>query len=170
MIVWEKSVIHECPFEHLPPFGINLKANSNYILLSNESTLLKATGKVRECDIDMYKTVEGLYITLDEDLIKLRRQGVKVNTQTEAIFNLILSNIDFNSYKEYEQWKNVEVQVCHIYQSFLQFFTLQEDKYIRINNKMGQECIFYSSGGQVFVPKCYDTSKVTYYEGQVKTC
>ncbi|MCA9761179.1 MAG: hypothetical protein KC463_06680, partial [Streptococcus sp.] len=169
-IVWDESAIHACPFE-LVPLGRNLtKVGNKYVMLINESALFEITSKTTQCGIEMYTTSEGLYIAEAEEVEKITKLGVKWTNQTEAINNLILSNMDFNSYRTYTTWRNVEQQICQMYETFLITTLTQKESYIRIKNRKSAEAVLFSSGGIIYVPECYETSEIKYHKGPVETC
>jgi hypothetical protein len=74
-IIWEKDIIHKCPFVQIKQIEINV---SNDIAVG-EKILLQLKNTSRECDLNIHSTTEGLFISPDEEAKKLPKATTDMN-------------------------------------------------------------------------------------------
>lgn len=96
ILVWNKIVIHECPYEIIN-VGQDFEYKDNiYFISKRENLLFELSNGIHSCGIDMFETNEGIYITNSSNAEILAKKGVKINRDNNFINELLVANMDFN--------------------------------------------------------------------------
>ena len=162
ILVWNSSVIHRCPYERV---GIdsNFTWQDNSVLIDyNNNIILQPTKKIETCNLTLYYTNEGLYVTSVKDLEILDKSDIKTSSNSNLMDKLILSNIDFNEFNDLKWLKFVDTQVCTVLQSLLILYTRFEEEFLKVFNSKGEKAIIYTNNGIIYAPECVKVSIITF--------
>jgi hypothetical protein len=89
IIIWEKSVIHNCPYEFIGED--TFKSRNNSIFLWSENLLVESTVRSFDCDMSLIETTEGFYLTTSPKAKNLPRS--KESPQVASSYMLDLMNL-----------------------------------------------------------------------------
>jgi hypothetical protein len=191
-VIWNKDVIHECPYEKiLPDLTIrSLGANSNLwttkipkpktIRLQPKeiityhghkrqtkdkqpSLLFKITEAITQCNHTMYTTSEGLYLILSNNTLNLSISNQK-SADLKSHFELLEAEFDALQEQMYENFEILTTSVCNTNKNILQLFKLLENTYFYYSDITGTKVILYSNHGSVFEPTCLEIKKIEILE------
>ena len=172
LIVWNKTVIHECPYEIIPYEGeFELKES---ILLNNKTNeLLSLQKRSGGCEkIEMIKTDEGYYLTSKDNLKQLTKMGVKeiAKANIDTINEYMFSTIDYNRNEIKEIKNEINMQNCLNLQNILRTFSKLENVFTIIKRINGEEIVVFTHGGINFIPECMEIVNVKIRTGDVEEC
>jgi hypothetical protein len=93
IIVWNKSVIHLCPFSNIMEIDFNYDAEYNIVYNMTENLLFQLKSTEKHCAIDMIPTQEGVYLLEDTRNTNIRKakswiEHVALYSQPKLKFNL----------------------------------------------------------------------------------
>lgn len=128
ILVWNSSVLHECPFEIIN-IARDLEYKENkYFISKTDNLLFELSNIILNCGIDMYEANEGIYLSNSSDIVVLAKKGVKNNRDNHFIINLLVANIDFNEYHELKWLKRIDQKLCKLYKSQISMLLNTEGK------------------------------------------
>jgi hypothetical protein len=174
IIVWNASLIHECPFEEINT--INMVQTSNNTLISSAHNLLFSIHKVHKeyetkCKADMHETTEGLYVIMtpltENKTFEFKRSNLSLDN-FEIKNDLFLSSIDSNSFKMLSLYFSISNTICEITKQLIETTVANKEGYaqVRIGKK---SIILYTNNGLSYVPHCIQIKTIEVKE-EVDIC
>ena len=186
IVVWNNSVIHECPFELVDE--IEMKSTDHHVYVSTSKNLLfnvdslnAALGNtMMRCGLPLLQTSEGLFIhpikVYDQNAsrtvnaIKAERKPVyeklkivRSNRSLEEMnvkSDLILSSMDAAHMSLINVITSLQSKICEMYINAVNSFATLEDKFIRLANTNSGERVAYAHNGILFAPNCFKVREV----------
>ena len=170
IIVWNSTILHKCPYEIIDTNLSYEFTENKYFVSKKDNLLFEITAVSKICEVEMYETNEGIYIANMSSLDTLNRLGVKLNEGNHFANKVLLSNIDYNGYKELRWLKQIDDKLCRLYESMLWMLLNNNGKYLRLTNNKGLSVIFQSDLGRIYLLDCIDIERMLYKTGHVKSC
>ena len=163
IIIWDESIIHECPFAYVSK--IELENKHNMLINKKQGKLFQVTENVTICnDIQGWRTIEGFYLAKDLKENKLKPSENEIKT----IDNLMLTEIDYQAANLWnlvsQVFKSTNEKICQLYKSFINLYSKLDDEFFIFNDFNGNEAILYSDEGRIFVPQCFTIQEVDIVE------
>jgi hypothetical protein len=158
ILVWNKSVIHNCPYEEIKIPGSFTWSEDRILINTDSNVVLEPIEKFKTCEVTMFKTSEGLYVVQGHERRKLL--NLTYNESHQVTDKLIFANIDFNQATEAIWIKFVDTQVCTTFYTILQLFSKTENEYIKVTNKKGEKVILYTKYGKIYAPECTQVKEI----------
>ena len=85
-LVLNSSIIHRCPYELIEITKGRFNVNDGMVLMNNESDIiLEPISKERICNLTMFSTSEGLFVTDSKNKEKLIKKEVKYQADSDLI-------------------------------------------------------------------------------------
>jgi len=167
IIVWNKSVIHLCPFSNIMEIDFNYDAEYNIVYNMTENLLFQLKSTEKHCDIDMIPTQEGVYLLEDTRNTNIRKAKswiehvalysqpkLKFNLDSNDINDLTLANMDLDHYIDLNHYATLKNQQCNNFVNQLNVIVGLENVYTKVYVRDSGEIIVYSTGGNILIPKC----------------
>ena len=155
IVVWDKNIINNCSYEYISN-GFYKSIEDN-LLMDNVSThVFQIKAQLDACNMEIYSTQEGLFLTTDSNAEKLRKGENKIKILNELIF----SEIDKNYYESYVKNKEIYAHMCSYFMALVKSLANIEDKYLIMTSYNDDEIILYSGGGNLFVPACLNIEEI----------
>ena len=153
IIVWELNIIHECSYTYVKT--LELEKISHMLVSKKENKLFQVIDNQTLCgSMKAWKTVEGFYLTKDDEATKLSKSTNDIKT----IDNLILTEMDYQTANVLNLITNLFLstneKICQLYKTFTYLFTKMDDEFFLFNDFNGNEGILYSDDGRIFIPEC----------------
>ena len=160
MLVWNQSVIHECPYEIINLKGKFIKKN-NYLINYEENVLLEPTIEIKQCDTRLFKTNQGIFLTYESNREKIRKQNLsEVRIDNALINKLLIANIDMNEEEEIKWINLIDIEICTNFFNLLQLYSKINNQYINIKNTRGDTFTLYTEHGLIYAPECIEIKEV----------
>ena len=152
--------MNECPFSYIRT--IELDYIGSVLISDSENKVFQLTGESTICHyIKVFDTAEGFQLTTDHTATGLSHS----HNDLKVIDNLLLTEMDFNRVKDIELiisvFRSTNQKLCQFYKSFLNMYTKLDDEFINFADFNGNEAVFYSDDGHIFVPQCYIINEIT---------
>ena len=174
VVIWSKVIIHECPLIYIAS-GYFVQHNDvihtkNKIqtTMKNEAThlLFQLVNNVSECNIALFSTSEGLYVSNQQ--INITNFDTNV-VDPSTIEQLTLADNDYtaNTLTELNQKiSNTNNQKqCFLFQSLLRTISQIEDAFHAIHDLEGNDLIIYSLNHNLYLPRCITITNFTIVNG-----
>jgi hypothetical protein len=156
IIVWQRDVLHSCPYELITSSQMHLTATD--ILKSTQDNLLfQLTSVETACGIPVILTHEGLYVTHISYTDGLRQSEKTL----KDIQDLSLSDAYYNIGKSIELIMNLQSIFCHQAISTIKLLSKFHDEFLKIYDKQNNPIILYAKHHNVYVPPCVLISEIT---------
>ena len=150
IIVWN-DVKQECSLRKTK-IDSKFKHKDRDILVQDETNLVLAiTNKTTECDLTVYATKEGLYVTFDRDANKLEETD-EVNIA--SIHEIMLAEADGEKFATAKAFETTQNQICENFATFLRNMKYEDERYDIFEGIDGKTRVLYSKNGIIFLPKC----------------
>ena len=121
IVAWDKSVIHEYPFEL---YTVNtFKLDENVLINTKEHLLFRLTDTFTQCGTTIYGTMEGLYFTAYTDRVDSTFRRNDNFKEIQMTNQLILADEDFSSYNTFKLFRQLNYQSCHTITTILKQFS-----------------------------------------------
>ena len=161
IIIWEKEIIHHCPFSILT--RKEFAVDESVIYNKWNSLLFQITGSESHCGENFFTTQEGVYIH-EEPKHKYQYKYLPVKTHkmdTKTLGDLIMANVDFNKFDQFKLSLEMREYTCKAFIANL--FTIKnlENKFTRFYANNGDETIVYSKNNNIIIPTCAEVKNVT---------
>jgi hypothetical protein len=135
VIIWDKSVIHECPFEKVMIEEFN---SSNQIIWnSKKHFLFQKTKQEQNCLIQMSLTQEGLYVvdlkTLSENQ-KTNLNQTSKNIDSKAFADLHFSDFDYTEFLNNRAFNKLQRKSCELFYNTRKIFKQQNESFSKIKD------------------------------------
>ena len=193
VVIWNKDIIHECPFEQIgdPLVMQTVGSRKNLVtsMLEDKTDmyngtrktkrkirrtghdtvpplLFKITGSLQACGIDMLTTSEGMFLTtnINQDKFKISKQKI---ADIKTHFDLTLAESD-SRFEEMHRYNEKMINImCYTTMSLLRVFAHIHDKYVAITDSRKNDLILYSSHGSIYQPVCIDIDEIEIIEKTV---
>jgi hypothetical protein len=163
VIVWEDDVItsSHCPYSYITSNDfIRLQQSVLYDELNARAFKIISKSKPNKCEFDIYGTQENVFITFSKEAKKLKSSEVDLS----ALHELILSEQDGSSLRLVNAMKGTKKRLCEHLATFLRIFALIPNKFTVFAGNNGEETVFFTDKGQVFIPPCQRTNRIWLYE------
>ncbi len=167
ILVWDKSVIHSCPFEQVEISG-DFKSDGTVLINYDSNIVLQPVTKVMGCNMELFRTNEGLFITKQANSATLQLHNVKPSKDNNIINKLMLANLDFDELTSIKWLEFIDTQVCTVYSVLMQVYRHLEGEFLRITNSKGEEAILYTKNGLIYGPECVEITKMDTPEDTTK--
>jgi hypothetical protein len=176
-VVWEESVLKNCPFDFDQEQLVNWTARGNDFLFNN-GHYLKVVAKldnVSNCgNAQIFKTAEGVYLAFESEYNSLKKAGVRlvdeVRYSSSLYKHLLLSEIDSNSIKIIERAYQSKKHKCENLVAILDTLKYRSKYFLKIfDSVLYAETVVYADRGAIWLPKCVQVDEVTLID-QVSTC
>jgi hypothetical protein len=153
-VVWNSSIIHECPYESV--VYTDFKWVTPSIIRSDKQKLaFELLEPVVACKTyKLYSTTVGLFVTK----VKLR-SSTHLKEKSETL-NLLLSDSDYSKLENINSFSVLNRRACYVNMNMLQLYKKTEDKFFKLRDIDSNEAIFYSNYGQIFVPICFPVTSI----------
>ncbi len=151
-IVWKtQDIVHDCPYERIGEDQFNL-IGKNIVRNVNKSMAFQITTKETVCQENMiiYRTVEGLLLSLNLTKVKIETKNTQLKTNNE----ILLAETDSNTINMIEVYKEFNRRTCLNAINILEVFSKMDDIFLKIKDIYGNTVILYSSHGQLYITNC----------------
>jgi hypothetical protein len=149
IIVWAGEIINKCPYSFITNESFSHQGD-DIIYNSQSRHLFKLTNKFIECEMEIYGTTEGLYITWSQKAKQLEKSEVELST----IHDLILSEQDGAVYNAYLNRENMNMKICETIKTYLRELRVKEDVITLVGNNRGFATIIHAQSGIIRLPTC----------------
>jgi len=163
IIIWDKEIIHDCPFE-IVKFS-PLVNHDNILMNTKSQQLYQVTENLTICNgIPSLKTAEGFFLSRDTRLSNLK----KASNDIKIIDGLILSEMDYQTQNLInlvtKMFQITNQKICEMYKTFVNLYSKLDDEFFTFYNFAGEEAILWSDQGKIFVPSCINTEEIDVIE------
>ena len=158
-IIWEPNVIHTCPFSLINKTTLFIDNNLAY----NNNYLFQITGKHTECDMEIFDTTEGIYLTKNaEAMNKLEHSVDDVNTE----HHLILADSDSKTFKLINKLQETSQKLFETSCFFLlsQLTQISNHNFFSFQINSNVTIITYKEDDLWIQPKCTEVSEIEFKE------
>ncbi|RNA11219.1 hypothetical protein BpHYR1_048633 [Brachionus plicatilis] len=155
--IWEKDIIHECPFSYLASLKLNV---SGHIAIS-ESQLFDINGSTRECGMELLTTTEGLDLTKNNESQKLPSEN-DLNTEHQ----LMLTDIDYKTMMS-KATNKIHRRLCDSLENLYSIFRRRIQEFFKIRDNLENELIIYNNFGELIVTSCVNISEIKILNNQL---
>ena len=148
IIVWNKRVIHDCPYEIIKPnLPFHRKGN---VMISNTTRhyrfLFQIEKKLTVCqknEIEIFKTTTGLYLA--KTYRKPNIQSLRItNTQENSALQMITAENDYNNFEEIKITNEEYEQDCIEFFNLIKIVVItMNDQFLRLTDYTGNEMVLY---------------------------
>ena len=153
IIVWEQSIIMECPFR-----PIKLSIIMRYIRTSSGETLFissnnqsrwafKTKETVTECDTILIKTTEGLYLAPEdykfENITSAKMELTLYDDKSEI--GIQLAGTDYNIIEEKEIENDLLMKECKLLRNAIQLFSFHHRKFFKVTDLENSDAVLVQS-------------------------
>jgi hypothetical protein len=127
IIVWERDVLHYCPFELITTSNMYITATD--IMKSTQDHLLFQLISIETaCGVPLIQTNEGLYVTHISYTTGFRQSEKTL----KDIQDLSLADADYNMGKSFELILNLQTIQCHQAIASIKLFSKLQDKFLKL--------------------------------------
>ena len=176
IIVWDKSIILECPFRPLilkELFQMVEAENGEHVLISysNQTGLaMKIHKETTECGHHMLETTEGLYISnYESHFEKIASAKLEPTLSDEkSQMGLKLASDDYRQFKEIAAENELLLKECNLLKNSISLFSLHDDKFSTFTNLMGDEFILYTKNNQIYQTSCQQIGAIQIHNKTLK--
>ena len=160
IIIWETKIIHKCPFKKLLEIDLTVEDRTvtKQTTLTNqeERLLFQVEKKEQNCEVNMYKTKEGLYLIEHkrfskgyqpnhyEKLVNSKTPELVTPLEFNDVEDMTLSNMDYDLYSNIKSYELATESICNTFTTLLNILTNIDDIYMKLYTQNGDELIVYS--------------------------
>ena len=163
--IWTNIAIHECPYQLVEYATLKVREN----IATGENSLFKLTSSSIACNITIFKTNVGLYLTLKNNTRNLRL--VKSTNDINVEHELLLSDSDSKAINIVNMINNAnnkaESQICELLRIDLEMMSKRIDEYFILTNLNGS-AIVYNRMGELILCDCTNVTMV--WVQKIDTC
>ena len=150
IIVWPDGK-DECSLRRTN-VGTKFNHTDRDILVQTETNIaLAITNKTKECDMDVYTTKEGLFVSFSLAASKL---ALAEDVNIAALHELMLAEADGEKFETAKHYRNTQNQLCQNFATFLREMRKEDNRYDIFIGVDGKTRVLYSKNGLIFLPKC----------------
>ena len=151
-IVWGKDVYHNCSYEYVQT--VNFITNNNMLVSNKENILFQLVHKFNDCDLEIFSTTSGLYLSKENKSLYLDKSSMDARTVNE----LILADVDYKSIESYKRLmysqQLIYQKLCYNFLNTLKLLSNQKDFYTTLQSTNGEELTIQIKNGIAFIPQC----------------
>ena len=163
IIVWD-DIVHRCPFSLVKT--ANLTHFSNGLFFDKQNKLaFQVTSKENNCQRNMLRTTQGLYLVLNKPINRLPllivfelANSSSTHIDLRATHELMLAEND-GAY--FELNKRIEMNRIKICKNVASLFNIIPEKYNVITDYNGNERIYVARHGAIYIPSCLAINNFT---------
>ena len=160
--IWEKDIIFNCPFNLISEKTINITDG----IAVTKNQLFQLNSIINECDMNMYTTSEGIYLTDDAKAKLLPKTINDINVEN----HLILSDIDFRTFKLFNimiKFSNkISREICLTNENIVENNLDKYDEFFVING-LGKNEIIYNNYGELIVTTCISIDEIEIIDSEI---
>jgi hypothetical protein len=161
VIIWESSIIHDCPFEFVEKLEFN--HTNSLLTASSKNLLFQITEEVEFCQIKMYSTTSGLFLTAATKLPSLTN-----NTELKSIEQLMLADIDYKNYAldmlQTANLRKITEFLCYNTKTLMKLYLKLYDEFFLLHGMNDEEIILHSLANKLHIPYCHKITKILVHE------
>lgn len=161
IIIWESSIIHDCPYQYVDTMIFNYSVNSQ-TLLFNDKLLVQLEGDwFFDCNMQLIKSTEGFYLTR-----YTKAKGLQKALETPSLASSFsLSENDLISFENRVKILKLEKRFCLMLLTVVN--TVRDDgiKIFNIFDREGNDLVLVNNEGVIFVPQCVAITDIEILEG-----
>jgi hypothetical protein len=155
IIIWNKDVIHECPYE-LVRTEIFTSTSQNRVY--SKTLLFQIVSKISECNLILYKTSEGLFISNDINAKKLPEYNVIEKYDITSFY--ALSELDRDKWELYKKLITLDNKICTNFLSLINTRKTGENGFFTVYDINGNQLVLQNLDGIIYVPQCKPINKI----------
>lgn len=160
VIFWKQEIIHDCPFSYIQHGQFTSEKNTAFIYSTFDNLLFQTAGNFVQCNITIWQTTQGLYLTQDVRAKSFYAENKDIRT----IDDLILADNDFKANKLYKTiWNQnaiTNVKLCYLFMNLLRLSHTEEDELFQVFDFQGNEMVLYNHQGTFYIPQCVKIEKI----------
>ena len=157
IIIWSLDM-NLCPFEIVT--SVHLSQKGSYLFNKVDNKLFQLLSETVICGSKAYATAEGLFLSSDKKFETLPM----AKTDFKLVDELLLSEIDFQSYQEFESITTItqlmNKKFCQIFNNILSLAKKFDDTFLLLNDFNGNELVTYIDNNEIFVSKCVQINEI----------
>lgn len=138
-----------------------MNVSDNIWTSDQERLLLQTTRKINHCGITFYETTEGFFLVPGEFNISLPQLEREVKT----IQHLVLADIDYKELLNIKRANKLNARIntnlCKTLQMVLNIYAKQHNKYMTINDVMGNKLTLFNNDGLILLAECIEINNIT---------
>ena len=155
IIIWNPNVIHTCPYEQVLTSDFKT-AEGNILISTDKKLLLQILRKVGDCDITMYVTYEGFFVTLQNNA-----KGLPISLDSSTIVtDMILSESDFKNYELRKALEVIDKRMCDIMLGLIKASSHGSRDFVVVKNYNNNDLILYNEFGTLLIPQCVQVKEI----------
>ena len=151
-IIWDEQIIHKCKLQYIQTS--NFSSHENYLYSKDQSLLFQIQENHTICNMELYSTAEGLYITQDDTSLKLNKADLQIDIMKE----ILLADSDFKTIELHKETLRIaqlqNIKYCKLLVSQIKLLTNEKDQFFTLNDNDGEEIILENRQGIIYVPNC----------------
>ena len=149
-IVWDRSVIHDCPFNQIYSSFFFRDSDDTSLYFDTEKHIAVKLIKLEKyCNKTVIKTAEGLY--LSSEILP----GTELNLlDSKGLQDLMLSDFDYSTRGLFKIAEKIDYGTCKAIQISLSMFRSLNDKFMLLNDFNKNDVILYTNNGLILLPTC----------------
>lgn len=159
IIIWDKTIFHECPLYKISYefFTFDINSNSD-ILISDSNLAVQASGNELICNLSILLTVEGIFLSVEtnHDVTNKIPQSSTVDEMKE----LLLAENDYRAFEDIKQKNDMLFNECLNFKSVLSVFSKSEDKFFTHYLRDGSSVTFYTTMGTIYKADCIKVNQI----------
>ena len=156
IITWSKSIFHNCPFRRI--ISLNFDQNDAILINRKNNLLFEIKNKFKECNLEIYETTEGLYLTSNNASFL-----EKSDNNLKSIDELILADTDANEFKiKSELTKHLNKESCIQTQNNLILISSFPSGLYKIFDFNNNELIILNKNGNLFFANCLNINAIKF--------
>lgn len=124
-IIWNNDIVHKCPYEYVQSGTFQII--DNVLIVRKQNLLFQLTSTTTACDMNVFTTAEGLFLTYDSKALNLTKAINDIK-----IIDLILAEQDFYKEDLYSSFASSyqKTKFCYLYSSIITLFSKMNDQFI----------------------------------------
>ena len=148
--IWEKSIIHECPYLLIKEIELNF--TDSFAISTN--LFFQIQNKILDCEMTIYTTTENIFFTNSSKSYNLPKSSINLNIEQ----NIILADMDkrsFNILSILEKMiKSIQQQHCFMNINILNNIEKNFNEYTIFKDSKGKELVLYNNNGEILIASC----------------
>ena len=163
IIIWDKSIINDCPFTLI--MNISLQLDNNIFVDKADKFSFEYLESEKICGFNSIKTTEGLNLininildSISVKLVKNIENNKEIDFQIFNRFNLV--ERDYFRYVNYNNEKEIKTYECELYIENINFQLKFNNVFFKKHDLNLYENIFYVKNHQLYIPMCIRVKKI----------
>jgi hypothetical protein len=159
VVVWDKTVIHECPLYEIGSSRFELKEN---ILISTTENHLafEAVSVTEQCGVKMVSTSDGLFIASVKPVSIIQKApGLK---DMKGLIDMTLADADYDKIVAIRKRSELITDLCNMLTMSIKMHMHETNSYFKIPDLNGHQIILYVNEGNLYKPLCAKIYKIQF--------